>query len=261
MMTDVPGIGPRSPLQRLESMLASELERLGRRRDELADLGDALLALRSQVATEDSPVRLGVEVLEQPVAAPVLGRIAMSVGQVDSVFLDGEVGAVTDVEHASHALDRARDGQRQRTIYTRAVIDVADSTRRLDALRNAGQEQHVVETFEHEFAIFGDEVAVTPSTWGDPGSAYLVIRNPVLIGAFQGWFNHVWSATPARDHGAPVDQRIVDLLALGYKDEAIARHLGVALRTVRRRVAALMDDYQVHTRFQLGAALAHDDRA
>ena len=102
---------------------------------------------------------------------------------------------------------------------------------------------------------------MTPSTWGDPGSAYLVIRNPVLIGAFQGWFNHVWSATPARDHGAPVDQRIVDLLALGYKDEAIARHLGVALRTVRRRVAALMDDYQVHTRFQLGAALAHDDRA
>lgn len=260
-MPAMPAIGPVSPLQRLEVMLASELTRLGRRRDELADLGDALLALRSQVATEDSSLRLGVEVLDQAVAAPVLGRLAASVGQVDSVFLDSEVGAVTDVEHASHALDRARAGQRQRTIYTRAVVDDPDNAPRLDALRSAGQEQHVVETFAHELAIFGDDVAVTPSAWGDPGSAYLVIRNPVLIGAFQGWFNHVWSATPSRDHGAPVDQRVVELLALGYKDEAIARHLGVALRTVRRRVAALMDDYQVHTRFQLGAALAHDDRA
>ena len=42
----------------------------------------------------------------------------------------------------------------------------------------------------------------------------------------------------------------------GLKDEAIARLLGISLRTVRRRVASLMDDHQVSTRFQLALRLA-----
>ena len=44
------------------------------------------------------------------------------------------------------------------------------------------------------------------------------------------------------------------MLASGLKDEAIARYLGVSLRTVRRRVATLMEDLGAHTRFQLGSA-------
>ena len=50
------------------------------------------------------------------------------------------------------------------------------------------------------------------------------------------------------------------MLALGAKDEMIARTLHVGLRTVRRRVAALMDQYGVATRFQLGVALERDGR-
>jgi DNA-binding NarL/FixJ family response regulator len=42
---------------------------------------------------------------------------------------------------------------------------------------------------------------------------------------------------------------------IGVKDEGIARYLGIGVRTVRRRVAALMDLYNVESRFQLGAAV------
>lgn len=42
-------------------------------------------------------------------------------------------------------------------------------------------------------------------------------------------------------------------LASGAKDEHIARTLGLSLRTVRRRIAALMSDLGVDTRFQAGA--------
>jgi DNA-binding NarL/FixJ family response regulator len=52
------------------------------------------------------------------------------------------------------------------------------------------------------------------------------------------------------------DPKLVELLELGLKDEAIARYLGVSLRTVRRRVAHLMAVNGVDTRFQLGWALA-----
>jgi DNA-binding NarL/FixJ family response regulator len=49
------------------------------------------------------------------------------------------------------------------------------------------------------------------------------------------------------------------LLIAGLTDTASARHLGVSLRTVQRRVAALLDELGVQTRFQAGAKLAFRD--
>ncbi len=61
----------------------------------------------------------------------------------------------------------------------------------------------------------------------------------------------VWALVRAQ-HGVIARSQ---LLALGMKDEAIARYLGWGLRTVRRRVARLMEEHGVDTRFQLGAAV------
>ena len=52
---------------------------------------------------------------------------------------------------------------------------------------------------------------------------------------------------------------MLDLLQMGMKDESIARQLGVSLRTVRRRIADLMDDLGASTRFQAGAEAARRD--
>lgn len=237
-------------------MLTREMTRLGERREELAEIGDAMMMLRAEIAQgESAPRSLGVEILDQGLAAPIIDRLAGGVDSVDNVFLDPDVGAGTEVEHASHEVERVRAGQRQRTLYRPEILDEPDISR-LEALLAAGQEQRVVDGLEHEFALFGDEAVVTPSVWGDAGSDYLVIRNPVIRGAFQGWFDLLWGSAPSRGDGQDPDARLIDLLALGYKDETIARHLGVALRTVRRRVAALMDQHRVTTRFQLGVALA-----
>jgi DNA-binding NarL/FixJ family response regulator len=45
---------------------------------------------------------------------------------------------------------------------------------------------------------------------------------------------------------------LVDQLASGAKDEQIARALGLSLRTVRRRVAQLLDELGAGSRFQAG---------
>jgi DNA-binding NarL/FixJ family response regulator len=42
------------------------------------------------------------------------------------------------------------------------------------------------------------------------------------------------------------------LLTAGVKDQAIARQLGVSLRTIRRRLANLMREAGAVSRFQLG---------
>lgn len=45
---------------------------------------------------------------------------------------------------------------------------------------------------------------------------------------------------------------LVRLLHAGFKDQAIARQLGVSVRTATRRVAALMRRLDAGTRFQAG---------
>ena len=44
----------------------------------------------------------------------------------------------------------------------------------------------------------------------------------------------------------------LDQLARGAKDEQLARTLGLSLRTVRRRVAELLDELEASSRFQAG---------
>jgi predicted transcriptional regulator len=48
------------------------------------------------------------------------------------------------------------------------------------------------------------------------------------------------------------DDVLLALLAAGFKDESIARHLGISASTVTRRMARLMDQTGTSTRFQLG---------
>jgi DNA-binding CsgD family transcriptional regulator len=77
-------------------------------------------------------------------------------------------------------------------------------------------------------------------------------------------FDEYWARAtplPGREDVSDTDELgdvrvVLELLQLGMKDETIARQLGVSLRTVRRRIAALMDDLGVATRFQAGLEAA-----
>ncbi|HEX6875106.1 MAG TPA: helix-turn-helix domain-containing protein, partial [Nocardioidaceae bacterium] len=64
-------------------------------------------------------------------------------------------------------------------------------------------------------------------------------------------------AVPGMEQGGedPDGQRrlLLHQLTRGAKDEQIARTLGVSLRTVRRRIAELMDELGADSRFQAGA--------
>ena len=54
----------------------------------------------------------------------------------------------------------------------------------------------------------------------------------------------------------PRAQKILELLAEGLNDEAIARKLGVSIRTVRNDVAAAMSTMSAHSRLQAGVHAA-----
>ena len=85
----------------------------------------------------------------------------------------------------------------------------------------------------------------------------MLVRQGALVDALTLLFELYWERSVAvPDTARPrIDERafLVRQLASGAKDEQIARTLGLSLRTVRRRVADLMIELGVDTRFQAGA--------
>lgn len=148
-------------------------------------------------------------------------------------------------------------GRPQRTIYG---LNLLDEPGWLEAARSrgaAGEQQRYIDEIPLEFAIYGrGGVLIAERQIHQQG--FLLVRPPILIDAFTALFESLWrTSEPVRDEpAAPQDARILELLALGFKDEAIARHLGIGLRTVRRRLANLMAEHGADNRFQLGLAVA-----
>lgn len=105
--------------------------------------------------------------------------------------------------------------------------------------------------------VFGREMA---STMIDPLDYYsdrLVIRTEALIEIFQDYFDALWRTAIPLGHGTDVDvDEVLLLMAQGLKDEAIASQLRISLRTVRRRIAEIMETVGAESRFQAGIEAA-----
>lgn len=249
------------PLRRLERLLAEDTARLADARARLAEAGDALMQVRARMNHLDLDDDPGVQVLAQEVATPIIDRLAGTVDRVDNVVLAAMVGAGADDLNARNERHRAEAGQRQRAILHSSVLDDDLGRVAFAAKREWGQRHRMSDAINTEFLVLGEAAVITLETWGDVTSPYIVIRNPTLVRSFSAWFDAIWAVSPAFEAGAVRgDEHLLRLLALGAKDESIARTLGLSLRTVRRRVAGLMDQYGVSTRFQLGVALERDGR-
>ena len=65
------------------------------------------------------------------------------------------------------------------------------------------------------------------------------------------------AARPRRGTGGrltPAQQAVLELMAEGLNDGAIARRAGLSITTVRRHIAAIMKRLDVSSRFAAGAA-------
>jgi DNA-binding CsgD family transcriptional regulator/sugar-specific transcriptional regulator TrmB len=108
--------------------------------------------------------------------------------------------------------------------------------------------------------VLDRSVALIPLP-AEEGEGAAIVRDPVVLAFMVRIFDHVW------EHARPVDDiayddvvfseielAILNDLAGGRTDAAIARRLGIATRTLRRYLSALFERFGVETRFQLGIA-------
>lgn len=252
---------PRATLGRLVDLQESELD----------DHRQRLLDLRSSIEGFEIDYRRGLQLTgpRVPPWEPVTPAEADEMIEFLTRNSEGPLLRVsprmrsTDgmIGQTMQALDRELlAGRAQRSIFG---LDMLTDPDWLPAARDRaahGDQQRYLDQIPLEFAIYGRAgVLIAERRLHEDG--FLLVRPSMMIDAFTALFASLWRiAEPVRDErAAPQDIKILELLALGFKDEAIARHLGIGLRTVRRRLAKLMAEHGADNRFQLGLAVARHE--
>jgi DNA-binding CsgD family transcriptional regulator len=243
---------PRDTIARL---LHEEEARQRRRREDLATMRNALARLHDLDVPREVPPVAPITVELAPTLLRSLNE--QTNGPVRNVVLTTSVGSGVAPELVASSHAAIRRGLEQRTIYDDRLLTDPAGRAWITEWAAVGERQRVLSDAPSEFAIYGDSAVVAVGTWGDVSAEYVVVRDPMLVQLFIALFDRMWEqAAPvptSRTGDEGEDDHLLSMLARGLKDEAIARYLGWSLRTVRRRVARLMDELGARTRFQLGA--------
>ncbi|MEV7545595.1 helix-turn-helix transcriptional regulator [Streptomyces sp. NPDC089915] len=151
-------------------------------------------------------------------------------------------------------------GIRMRTLQQHAVRFHGPTQAYVAAATALGGEYRTAHELFGRLIVFDDTVAFLPAdtvTWGA-----VVVREPHLIAYLRGIFEQAWTHATAfvdtttlgaealEEAARDIDTTLLSLLADGLKDETIARRLGLSLRTVRRRVADILERLGAESRFQ-----------
>ncbi|MFD0786403.1 hypothetical protein ACFQZ8_21090, partial [Micromonospora azadirachtae] len=171
--------------------------------------------------------------------------------------------------HVSDAeLGLLRRGVRFRSLYASQVLDEPALVARIQWMVDNGEEARTLPQVPMKLLVVDRETAVVllAGEATAPETLSVVAARSALTDGLQAIFEQLWShASPIRFGSGRRDvtgasdadtSELVDLLNAGMKDESIARHLSVSPRTVRRRIAALLDELDATGRFQAGARAA-----
>lgn len=241
------------PIAALDDLVIAEESRLASRSKQLEDARQILRAYASEYRIQESS--------ELPAAELV------SFGQWDEQMLHNLIAAadgplrivysqfITEPAARLAQLERAIAlGYPMQVLVPALTLNDERVMTGLQDLDSINAQIRLGADAKSSFTIYGTLAASTLTVADDYRCDRLVIRIPAIISILTSYFDAVWqSSIPLRPEEVDDDARIIALLGEGLKDETIARNLGISLRTVRRRIANLMDAVGAQTRFQLGA--------
>jgi DNA-binding CsgD family transcriptional regulator len=151
---------------------------------------------------------------------------------------------------------------RCRSIYDASAMDYPVARRVIQACADAGEQARLLPRVPMKMKLADLTTAMLPLTPAGTAGA-LVIRAPVIIAALREYFEMLWDrATPLKPERnaasagrlTQAQQAVLELMAQGLNDGAIARRSGLSITTVRRHITAIMTRLDVSSRFAAGAA-------
>ncbi|MFU8854928.1 helix-turn-helix transcriptional regulator [Micromonospora sp. SL1-18] len=151
-------------------------------------------------------------------------------------------------------------GIRWRTIYSAESLERYGARAHVRELSAQGEQARLLPRLPMKLVIADRRVALIPLMLETGIRQSAVIRRSTLLDALVTLFELYWSRALPLDAQQPAetgavddeDRQVLALLAAGAKDEAIARELGIGVRTLRRRMQRLLAALDADTRFQAG---------
>jgi len=245
----------------VSELLLSESRRAALAASALRDLAGAVPHLVASATRPDEGDLTDVHPLDGELSSggdPLeLLHLMLRTSRGDMLWLRPDAWAMPRESRVSELLAEAMaTGRRSRAIYpVRALSEAPDVLRTRARL---GEQVRVMSELPTRMFILGDAHAVLPEPIGFTDEPRVHVRQRSIVAALTLWFESLWSqASPVPElelgRGRPDERRfLLEQLMAGVTDDVIARKLGIGLRTVRRRIAALMTELGVDTRFQAG---------
>ena len=211
-----------------------------------------------------------VEVVTGPVA--VAQRFhQVQLGAVEEVcaLVTGTPAVVSGSDNVAEDVAASR-GVHYRIVIERDALIGEQAQTEVVASLGRDEEVRVTERVPTKLVVADRRTAMVPLSRSGEEPGALVLRSPGLVDALCALFELVWrdawpltlgavgDGSQAFVEGEPgpddLDRQLLALLLTGASDARVAKHLDIGLRTVQRRVRALMDVVGVSTRIQLGWA-------
>ncbi|MGW2651847.1 LuxR C-terminal-related transcriptional regulator [Streptomyces sp. NPDC001393] len=137
--------------------------------------------------------------------------------------------------------------------------------KRVERILAAGGEVRTVGDSFERMIVFDRKLAFVPAA--DDADSAVAIRQPAIVNFLVTVFERAWvSARPFETQNRSADvsevvssvrMSIIQLLAEGETDVAIARRIGLSVRTCRAHVAKIYEGLGARSRCQLGVLIAH----
>jgi hypothetical protein len=250
-----------APDQALGRLISDETRRLQSVADQLESLRNMLPSLTADHLSAHAP--MGEPVTIEVVAGGDVVELIRSLSVTstgDLMWLRPDqwrLDASRDID--DWVTDLVRSGRRSRAIYPARVLEEAPHVVRSRAA--AGEHVRILAAVPSRVAIMGTSAVLMSERWGEGSERRLVVRQSAMVDAVTLLFESLWDramSVPGLDGQIESPNRandrrlLLDQLAGGAKDEQIARALGLSLRTVRRRVADILEELGVDSRFQAG---------
>ncbi|MFF2127963.1 helix-turn-helix transcriptional regulator [Streptomyces olivochromogenes] len=229
---------------------------------ELADAFEPFMALSAQTTVSTH----SITVLEGGDRINAALNLATAQCQTEMLTVQpsgnrGEHALLQGLERDRVLIER---GVRIRTLYQHTARYSPEKLAYVEKLSNGKVEHRTIDELVERLIICDETVAVIPAR--DDQQVALELRHPGLVRYLIKVFEFMWARSVPLSTGAPyetdpdgitdIQHSIAKLLVEGHVDEAIARRLGMNVRTCRSHIAKLATALGSGSRAQLGYLIA-----
>lgn len=258
---------PVRPDVALEGLLAQEQAAIARRQEEvvrtraqITDLLETYLAGTARESLLEVELVEGLPAIRARLHQLVLGATTT----VHSLISHPEDSPEAVTSSVSSDIPLAARGVVLRYVFPYTVRETVHVWPELLRAEERGVQIRLAKETPLRTVVVDGRAAVLPLDPDDPGRGALFVHSPSLVACADTLFSASWAAgEPLLQEGAVPDvdlserdRQLLVLLGTGAPDETVARQLGVAVRTVRRDLARLLEELGASSRFQAGVLAA-----